>query len=242
MRRSSLSVAAGVTLLWAGTALGTPTPQQSCDYARITAWKVYQSCVDAVVAKDAKGIAFDSWKAFWKCRHAYFKKWTAFQSKASLAGSTCVGARFSDASFVVIDNLTGLYWEKKSDDSSVSDKDNQYSWGSGGFSTGGAFTTFVHFLNNGNPLVNDWRLPTLAELQTLLLDYPCTGGGGGTGCECTGPCVDPLFNNTQSSYYWSDTRYVPDGGRAWVVSFGTGLVIPFIQTDTDYVRAVTAGF
>jgi hypothetical protein len=91
MTKTIVTVAACATLLCAGASRATPTAQQQCDYARITAWKVYQSCVDAVVAKDVKngGIGVDNFSAFAKCRHTYFKNWTAFQTKSSLATSTC---------------------------------------------------------------------------------------------------------------------------------------------------------
>ena len=100
MRKVRLMVAACATLLWAGTALASATPQQNCDSARIRAWKLYTSCVDTVVAKNARvGDTFDESGAFAKCRHRYFKHWTAFQPKASLSGSTCalgLANRFTD--------------------------------------------------------------------------------------------------------------------------------------------------
>jgi hypothetical protein len=36
---------------------------------------------------------------------------------------------------------------------------------------------------------NGWRLPTLAELQTTMLDYTCTGAGGGATYVCITPPV-----------------------------------------------------
>ena len=94
MTRPTVTVTVCATLLWSATVLATPTPQQNCDYARITAWGKYVSCVDGVAAKDAKGAgALLQFEAFRKCRHAYFKNWTAFQTKASVAGSTCEGTR-----------------------------------------------------------------------------------------------------------------------------------------------------
>src|SRR5579862_6392321 len=108
----------GAALLWSGTAQATPpTSQQLCDNMRVTAWKVYRSCVESLLAKAVKGVAFDVNKSSWVCRHAYFKKWTNFQTKASLAGSTCVAAnRFTstDSGATVTDALTELVWEVKS--------------------------------------------------------------------------------------------------------------------------------
>jgi hypothetical protein len=255
MTKASLMVATCATLLWAGTARATPTAQQNCDNARITAWKVYTSCIDSVVAKDAKGVAFDEFAAFAKCRHAYFKKWTAFQAKASLAGSTCIGSRFTDnGDQTVTDNLSGLVWEKKDNlDGMVNgadphDADNTYTWTTGApyAENGTAFSSFLTTgLNTpGFAGANGWRLPTVAELQTILLDFACTGAGESPTCRCPSsgsPCIDPALDvaNTQSFNYGSATSYVAFPAFAWLVS-GGGQVY-FNGTSNFYVRAVRGG-
>jgi len=239
-------------LVSAGNALATPTAQQKCDEARVTARKVYETCVDAVVAKDAKGVSVDEYKAFWKCRHAYFKKWTSFQSKVSLAGSTCVGARHADNGSTITDNLTGLEWEKKTDDGSIHDKDNIYSWSTGTpyKGDGAAFATFLTGAGTGLNVVgfagaNDWRLPTLAELQTILMDFPCTGTGGGSGCICPGACIAPSFAsfdpNTQIDFYWTSTGSLPSPNLGWYVYFYFGFVTNNPKTSSYFVRAVRGG-
>jgi len=244
MRKVRLTVVAAATLLWAGRALATPTPQQLCDSARITAWKVYQACVDTVVAKDAKlGFgAFDEFAAFAKCRHAYFKKWTGLQA-AKYATSTCIGSRLTDNGTTVTDNLTGLVWEKKTNDASVHDVGNFYDWGSID-ETGQAFTTFLTAgLNTpGFAGSSGWRLPTLAELQTSLKDFTCTGAGNGPKCTCgTPPCIETTFGPTQSGFYWSATSYVPNPSVTWDVTFGNGLVNCDLKASGFYVRAVRGG-
>jgi Protein of unknown function (DUF1566) len=83
---------------------------------------------------------------------------------------------------------TGLVWEQKTDDGSVHDKDNQYSWCLGGAPPnptcnnpsnppdGTAFTAFLGTLNNGTSSDGtatsgcfaghcDWRLPAIEELE-----------------------------------------------------------------------------
>jgi hypothetical protein len=251
-----------LTTVWAGTALAAPTPQQKCDFARITAWKKYVSCVDTVVAKDAKGVTFDEFKAFAKCRHAYFKKWAGFQTKASLASSMCQpgdGKRFVDnGDGTVTDNLTTLVWEQKDNldgslnDSDPHDADNEYAWSTGGppyKEDGTAFTGFLTTLNGGGGFAgaNGWRLPTLAELQTILADFPCTGAGGGTTCLCTSmPCIAFNDSNTQSGHYWSATSDVPLSNYAWLVYFDAGGVglngnILNDKVYDNFVRAVRGG-
>ena len=255
MKRALLASLGVALLLSANSALAkfTPTAQEKCDFARVTAWKVYTSCVDVVVAKDAKGVSFDEFAAFAKCRHAYFKKWTAFQGKAAYAGTSCdqtvpsIGGRFKDnMDGTVTDNLSGLVWEKKTNDASVHDEGNFYTWSTGTNNEDGtAFTTFLTAgLNTpGFAGANGW-LPTLVELQTSLRDFTCTGAGGGATCTCgSSPCIDATFGPTQSFSYWSATSYVPNPSFAWVVGFGDGSVLGnfHLKTDLVNVRAVRGG-
>jgi hypothetical protein len=253
--RTAARVVLGSLLVagWIGTAQALPTAQQKCDAARVTAWKLYQACVDSKVAMDAKGITFDYYKAFATCRHAYFKKWAGYQlPKAGLATSTCIGSRFTDNGATVTDNLSGLVWEKKTNDSTVHDKDNFYSWSTGVPPYNGDGTAYATFLTGAGTGLNvagfagakDWRLPTLAELQTIVLDFACTGAGGGPNCSCpSSPCVDPALDaaNTQSYYYWSATSYVPSPNDAWNVYFDNGGVNPDLKTLGGSVRAVRGG-
>src|SRR5262249_37066776 len=80
----------------------------------------------------------------------------------------------------------------------------------------------------------DWRMPTLAELQTLLAQaYPCGSN----------PCVDPLLGPTQDSIYWSSTPYIVFDGTYWAIDFNDGTVgAGAAVADTSYVRAVRGGY
>jgi len=247
MTKASLTVGACAALLWAGTVLATPTPQQSCDSARITAWKVYLSCVNSALAKDAKRVSWYTSTAFARCRHTYFKKWTKFQSKASLVGSTCIGTRYTDnGDQTVTDNLSGLVWEKKDDLGGDHDKDNVYTWSTGApwAENGTVFTSFLSTVNGGGGFAgaNGWRLPTLAELQTIVLDFACTGGAE---CTCPSfPCVDPALDasNTQASDYWSSTTNASNPAYAWDVYFYDGYYdYCYYKNATVFVRAVRGG-
>jgi hypothetical protein len=103
--KNSMMATVCAALLCAGTALAQPTQQENCDYVRVMAWKTYLSCAEGVIGKlyGQRSPFFDDATAFGKCRHAYFKKWSAFQSKKSLATSSCISNRFTD-------NLSGLIW------------------------------------------------------------------------------------------------------------------------------------
>jgi len=146
------------------------------------------------------------------------------------SSTTTTTLRFMDnGDGTVTDHQTGLQWEKKTDDGTAHDKDNAYSWSTdyGGTSPNGtAFTSFLASLNGcvssdgvavtgGFAGYCDWRLPTIAELQTIVdtSHGSCAGGSGA--------CIDPIFGPTaaESPIYWSGTTSAefPDG--AWGVVF-----------------------
>ncbi len=256
MIRSMLTAGVCAVLLWASAGWGAVTPQESCDNARIAAWKTYVSCVEAVVAKDAKQIGFNEDTAFAKCRHAYFRQWTVFQTRVSLATSSCRpagGQRFTDnLDGTVTDNLSGLVWEQKTSDSSVHDVGNSYAWSTGApfAEDGTVFTGFLATVNGADFAgAAGWRLPTIAELQTILPDFTCTAAS----CTCPStPCVDPTvgltqFNASTFNFYWSSVTWVPSPNIAWVVDFKFGVVTgigkaTFFDFESDfYARAVRGG-
>ncbi len=170
-------------------------------------------------------------------------------------GTTCDAARFVDnGDGTITDNLTGLVWEKKSDNGDVHDVNNTYSWGTGSpwNGDGTAFTSLLAVgataLNEvGFAGANDWRMPTFAELQTILLPepYPCT----------TDPCVDSAFDSgctggcsvttcsctLSSGGYWSATTLAGFPNTAWLVFFGGGPVGYDFKNFPFYVRAVRGG-
>jgi hypothetical protein len=273
-----VTVVACATLLWARTVLATPTtPQGSCDVARLVAWAKYVSCVDKVLAQDASCVVsgcpagFDpfGFAAFAKCRHKYFKNWTAFQTKSSMATSTCQpsgGLRFVDnGDGTVTDNLTSLVWEKKDNLDGVSsptdphDADNAYTWGTypGPAPNGTVFTSFLGSLNGGSGFAGDysWRIPTLVELQSIVLDFTCAGAVKGPACSCgVSPCIDGTFGPTTPGlgWVWTQTSFepllgspvLPGDDAQWLVNFGDGQMLWNLDIyGQEYwgVRAVRGG-
>jgi hypothetical protein len=93
---------------------------------------------------------------------------------------------------MVRDNVTQLIWEVKTDDGSIHDKDDTYSWQN-------AQNVFVAALNTEKfGGYSDWRMPDFKELTSI------------TDLEKFGPAIDTgFFPNTVSpnamSYYWSST-------------------------------------
>jgi hypothetical protein len=276
-----MRLAALATLVWTGIGVAASPAQQSCDYARVTAWTRYVSCVDGVVAKNAQGATATQWPALAKCRENYSQRWMTFQSRASLLGSSChpqeaAAPRFAgNADGTITDELSGLVWEKKTgtvggngvDCSTMAcgdphDVNNTYQWcldadhdstcdnTSGGPADGDAFTAFLATLND--PASGcfagdcDWRLPTVAELQTILLNHTCTTSG----CTCeappSNPCIDPALGPTQNALvtngYWSATTWVTDSSGAWNAPFDNAQVYAQAKASAAFVRAVRGGF
>jgi hypothetical protein len=72
---------------------------------------------------------------------------------------------------------------------------------------------------------DDWRLPTVKELLTLV-DY-----------DRFNPAINPMFGGV-ASYYWSSTTNVDDTSGAWYVDFSYGYVDGYGKPVSSYVRAV----
>ncbi len=140
---------------------------------------------------------------------------------------------------MVQDKVTGLVWETKTDDGSIHDKDNTYTWydgdsetNGGDAGTNGEGTDTEDFINTLNAEkfggYSDWRLPTIKEL-TSVIDFGKIY-----------PSINTeYFPNTVLFDYWSSTTNVSDIGRAWCVGFSLGLVgYNKNKSEAYYMRAV----
>jgi hypothetical protein len=76
---------------------------------------------------------------------------------------------------------------------------------------------------------DDWRLPTIQEIQTIVDDSRYN------------PSIDTIFESIQSSGYWSSTSYADDSSRAWRVYFSYGDTNNNNKNNNNYVRCVRAG-
>jgi Protein of unknown function (DUF1566) len=149
------------------------------------------------------------------------------------SGGCTPGSTYTDnGDGTITDDQSGLMWERKGDDDGIQD---WYTWD-------GASTAHVATLNAMSFAAHsDWRLPTIAELQTLIrpgsspavapeFDAGCVPGCTPLECSCT----------VASGAYWSSTTVAGDPVHAWdQVGFG------YLDTDHKslnwYVRAVRGG-
>jgi hypothetical protein len=121
----------------------------------------------------------------------------------------------------VIDRNTGLVWEKLSDDGSIHDKDNHYTWPN-------AFAVKIAALNTPPCFAGhcDWRLPNRRELESIVdLQHfdPCVSPAFNTGCA-PGCTVFSCSCTSAPGYvpFWTSTSVVLQPISAWVIEFGTG--------------------
>jgi len=136
----------------------------------------------------------------------------------------------------ITDNVTGLMWEKLSDDGSIHDGDNLYTWTD-------AVTTKVATLNATSfGGYTDWRLPNRVELGSLVnaaTTRPATYSVFNTGCVAS--CTVLTCNCTLRSRYWSSTTFAEGPQYAWSVTFEPGNVEWEAKSFVAGVRAVRGG-
>jgi len=125
---------------------------------------------------------------------------------------------------IVTDHITGLQWQDDENASSILKpwltKDNyDRCKGNNGYTqdeskcydtSGDTAATYCTNLELGG--YSDWRLPTVKELQELLV------------YTVTNPAIDTtVFNHYNTSYdYWSSTTYASAIDMAWIFNFENG--------------------
>lgn len=154
----------------------------------------------------------------------------------------------------VLDNVTGLVWEIKTDDGGLQDKDWTYSWftssgvndaGFPGFENAGTCADETHcdtekYIDAVNATMlcglNNWRLPSPAELQSVVVygDQPLVFPPQ--------PVVDlDYFPNSLPQNYYTAVSLASVNVQAWVVYFGIGSLTTEGKTPGVSVRLVQGG-
>ena len=146
--------------------------------------------------------------------------------------------QFADnADGTITDLNSGLMWEKKSDDGSIHDKDNLYTWSD-------ALGVFVPALNSSAFAgYSDWRLPNAKELNGIV-DYEGSGSLDAYpafNLACASSCTVMACSCTLDSRYWSSTTNWFDPTMAEFVGFALGDSFAASKTELYAARAVRGG-
>jgi hypothetical protein len=137
----------------------------------------------------------------------------------------------------ITDRRTGLTWEKLTDDGTIHDKDQLYTWSD-------AVSARIVLFNAANfGGYNDWRLPNVNELQSLA-DYGSAAPAVAAPFDdaCTPSCATSSCSCTAADRYWTASSRIDSPGDAWTVSFAAGEVGAAAKSLNLHARAVRGGF
>jgi hypothetical protein len=155
------------------------------------------------------------------------------------AQAPAAGARFVDnGNDTVTDTQTGLMWEKQTtavgsgeNPRDPRDVDNTYTWE---YAVGDWIDKMngrlIANVNDGSFAgYTDWRVPTMAELQTIVDTAQPTR-------------VNPVFGANALAPYWSSSRReFGSTPNAWYVLFGPDIPVSVGVPFKFHVRAVRGG-
>jgi hypothetical protein len=161
--------------------------------------------------------------------------------------SGCSAVRFIDnGDGTVTDFQMGLMWEKKGDSGDLHDKELVLRWQDE--LPEASIHEWLSQLNGhtDNPAAQagfaghtDWRLPTIAELQTIIdlnNGFPTVASIFNTGCKLG--CTGTSCSCTTAFVYWSSTTAMSNPLLAWTVLFFDGSTSTKTKDDFAHVRAV----
>jgi hypothetical protein len=233
-RRAGMPCAVVAGLLLAGGVVpaGAAQTTPACLAKKLTGWGNLRRCQAIESSKALLGQPANPGR----CQGTLNTKLTRLNALATAAAIACRYRDNGDRT--VTDFDTGLMWEQKDslddqwDPANPHDADNAYTWtSSGSFADGTVFTDFLVRINGSvggqgiNPFGScqsddavsvtggfadhcDWRLPSIAELQSIMDVTRADCGGGGA-------CIDPIFGQTIAGYYWSATTLTGYPMSAW---------------------------
>lgn len=226
MRLASLvALAAVLACPLAGHAAADPV--QKCVAAKIKAAGKRANCLAGVAAKKALGKVGDATK----CQLAFTKARDKADAGAAKKNASC---RFVDNGDGTVSDLdTLLMWEQKT----VANVDATVTWAT---AASEAVSAASGTSANGEEISGslgghqDWRLPSIAELETIVDFNPAGCGDGGT-------CIGAVFGSTHLGDYWAITSDQTDAGKAWVIGFGDGTLAVTAKSGAAATRVVRGG-
>ncbi len=149
--------------------------------------------------------------------------------------STGLARSFTDnGDGTITDDVTGLMWEKLSNDGSIHDRDEVYSWDESAKLDALNASEFAGY--------DDWRSPNIRELRSLVhhgrnppLLYPEMAQ------DCFTPCSVLECSCASAATMWSSTTQSELPDQAYYVSFTTGHSPHNLKTGERGFRAVRGG-
>lgn len=135
------------------------------------------------------------------------------------------------------DKRTALTWEKLSNDGSIHDKENTYSWSD-------AFAKIDDLNTAAFAGSSDWRLPNESELETIIdrgAVFPAVPSIFNTSCPVGCTVLTCSCTLSTEEIFWSSTTYLNSPASAWLVNFFDGTAYTDVKTTSKRVRAVRGG-
>jgi hypothetical protein len=198
------------------------------------------------VAAELAGGPLDGGPHGWRLRTGLTTCWNDAGTQIPCAGTGQDGElQFGLSPFyldlsdgTIIDTRTGLTWEKQSDDGSIHDRDNTYTWVN-------AFAKVTTLNATRFAGYADWRVPNVNELHSLVsysttnpatplaFNFGCAPGCTVLTCSCSAPGL---------GFYWMSNTASPGYGDAWALRLSDGDLFTVTTAATYNVRAVRGGF
>jgi hypothetical protein len=209
------------------TAHAAADPVQKCVAAKIKAAGKRAACLAGVDAKAALGKTADAAK----CQAAFVKARDKADAAAAKKNASCRLVDNGDGTVSDLDTL--LMWEKKT----AGNVDTTVSWATAASESVSAATgTSANGEEFSGSLASfqDWRLPSIIELETIV-DFNPAGCGNG------GACIAAVFGPTHLGNYWAITSDQNDGAQAWVIGFDDGTLDVTAKSGAAETRVVRGG-